>query len=186
MRRRGLAAHVVDDQRVAGLDEVEGHRPPHVPEPDESDPHGVLPRSVLFPPAGAVDSWGQAQNTSSPPASNCGPGPGPGSTSSRGTPAKTNRPPLRRRDQIDLPHPQMVIIPVRLYFLPCSPASSGAVVSERCHDEGVTMGRWLVVLGLAALSMSAATPAEATHYPDALNLTDLVEKAERIFLGKVL
>jgi hypothetical protein len=27
---------------VAGLDEVEGHRPSHVPEPDEADAHEIL------------------------------------------------------------------------------------------------------------------------------------------------
>src|SRR5262249_10586002 len=39
VRGRGLPAPVVADQRVAGLDEVQGHRPTHVAESDESDPH---------------------------------------------------------------------------------------------------------------------------------------------------
>src|ERR1700730_15040860 len=46
VRRRGLAPHVVDDEAVAGLDEVESHWPAHVSEPDESDAHDSPPRSV--------------------------------------------------------------------------------------------------------------------------------------------
>ena len=48
------------------------------------------------------------------------------------------------------------------------------------------MRRWLAILGLTALLLSTAPTAEATHYPDALNLSALVDRAERIFLGEVL
>lgn len=48
------------------------------------------------------------------------------------------------------------------------------------------MRRWLTVLGLTVLLLSTARTADATHYPEALNLSALVEKAERIFLGEVL
>src|SRR5439155_10790498 len=42
VRLRQLGSHVVDDEGVAGLDEVQGHRPAHVAEPAESDAHSDL------------------------------------------------------------------------------------------------------------------------------------------------
>src|SRR2546427_10122005 len=39
VRLRRFRPHVVDDEGVAGLHEVQGHRPAHVPQPDESDSH---------------------------------------------------------------------------------------------------------------------------------------------------
>jgi hypothetical protein len=43
----------VHQQLMSGLHEVQGHRPTHVPEPDESDLHAVLLASSRWVPRAA-------------------------------------------------------------------------------------------------------------------------------------
>ena len=42
-RRGGVSAGVVNDERVAGLDQPPRHRLPHIAEPDETDVHDASP-----------------------------------------------------------------------------------------------------------------------------------------------